>query len=90
MLENEESQIKNRLKTAVTKLRTLRLIPQSRRTNEEAQELRKLETEEQECFHEYCKLRGAYLEIDQDFNDEIKENRKLCSRRFNPCNCLKT
>jgi hypothetical protein len=90
MLENEESQIKNRLKTAVTKLRTLRLIPQSRRTNEEAQELRKLETEEQECFNEYCKLRGAYLEIDQDFNDEIKENRKLCSRRFNPCNCLKT
>jgi hypothetical protein len=90
MLENEESQIKNRLKTAVTKLRTLRLIPQSRRTNEEAQELRKLETEEQECFNEYCKLRGAYLEIDQDFNDEIKDNRKLCSRRFNPCNCLKT
>ena len=90
ILENEESQIKNRIKTAVTKLRTLRAIPQSTRTPEDTAEIRKLEEEEQECFHQYCKLRGAYLEIDQDFNDEIKANRKLCSRRYNPCNCLKT
>ena len=90
MLENEESQIKNKLKTAVTKLRTLRMIPQSTRTNDQIKEIQKLEAEEQECFNEYCILRGAYLKIDQDFNDEIKNNRKLCSRRYNPCNCLKT
>ena len=89
-IENDENEIKNKLKSVVTKIHELQKTSVGERNVEWQQKIHQLEKEKTDCFNSYCSLRNSYLELDSDFNKEIEKNRNSLSRRLNPCSCLKT
>jgi hypothetical protein len=92
-IQSTETQLINNLKDILNEIITLKLkihhtVGES--PLNELEYLKKLEEKQKTLTNNIIQLKDAYLDIDDQFEDEMLEQRQKFSKRFQLCGCLKS
>lgn len=90
-IQSYESQLINTLKDTLNEYKNLSIqIESGSSTDEDKRELRRLTDKKKDLTDRIIKIKDKYLEIDDQFEDEMEEQRLKFGKRFQLCGCLKT
>lgn len=90
-IQSYETMLINSLKDVLNKYKNLSIkVDSDSATQEEKLEFKLITDTKTDLINKIIKIKDKYLEIDDQFEDEMEEQRLKFSKRFQLCGCLKT
>ena len=90
-IQSYETTLINSLKDVLNEYKNLSIkIESGLATTEDKNDFAFIKTKKTELTDKIIKIKDKYLEIDDQFEDEMEEQRLKFSKRFQLCGCLKT
>ncbi len=90
-IQSLETQLVNALKDVLNEHTTLNLkIHEGANTEDDKTALSALDKKKKDLTDQIIKIKDRYLEIDDQFEEEMKEQREKLSKKYQLCGCLKT